>query len=199
MKTYSTQQINACFIMTRGQAQATGTKVPEVHRHSKPLDPNLKPEKDTTLRVNSGSTASIPSMPAVQPNMHRVIPPVQLPVKVTPLTPHSAQTTPRKTPQIRASQTTPGSSGLFTPQRSAQTPIKEMITPVSGSTPAHILQTYTHSTPQTARVRSVNRGLDLDVPKFNLDPEPEESTQPPLLGNDVDFRHPSFRGFRAPQ
>ena len=50
MKTYSTQQINAYFVMTRGQAQATGTSVPEVHGHSKPLDPNLKPEKDNTLK-----------------------------------------------------------------------------------------------------------------------------------------------------
>ena len=40
MRTYSTQQINAYFVMTRGQAQATGTSVPEVHGHSKPLDPN---------------------------------------------------------------------------------------------------------------------------------------------------------------
>ena len=30
MKTYSTQQINVYFVMTRGQAQATGTSVPEV-------------------------------------------------------------------------------------------------------------------------------------------------------------------------
>ena len=50
MKTYNTQQINAYFVMTRGQAQATGTSVPEVHGHSKPLDPNLKPEKDNTLK-----------------------------------------------------------------------------------------------------------------------------------------------------
>ena len=74
MKAYSTQQINSYCIMTRGQAQATGTSVPEVHGHSKPLDPNLKPEKDNVLQkqvltptVNSGISTNVPSTSGLQP------------------------------------------------------------------------------------------------------------------------------------
>ena len=59
--------------MTRGQAQATGTSVPEVHGHSKPLDPNLKPEKDNVLQkqvltptVNSGTSTNVPSTSGLQ-------------------------------------------------------------------------------------------------------------------------------------
>ena len=91
--------------MTRGQAQATGTSVPEVHGHSKPLDPNLKPEKDNTLKkhvftpsVNPGISAGIPSVSATNPSMPRAIPPVQLPIKYTPHTSQLVSQTPRNTP-----------------------------------------------------------------------------------------------------
>ena len=39
------QQINAYFVMTRGQAQATGTSVPEVHGHSKTFGSKFKTRK----------------------------------------------------------------------------------------------------------------------------------------------------------
>ena len=81
MKTYSTQQINAYFVMTRGQAQAQGTSVPEVHGHSKPLDPNLKPEKDNTLKkhvftpsVNPVISKDVSSTSGPQTNVPRAIP-----------------------------------------------------------------------------------------------------------------------------
>ena len=89
MKVYSTQQINSYCVMTRGQAQATEASVPEVHGHSKPLDPNLKPEKDNVLQkqvftptVNSGTSANIPSTSGIQPSVPKVMPPVQLPINI---------------------------------------------------------------------------------------------------------------------
>ena len=75
--------------MTRGQAQATGTSVPEVHGHSKPLDPNLKPEKDNTLKkhvftpsVNPVISKGISSTSVPQTSVPRAIPPVQLRIKI---------------------------------------------------------------------------------------------------------------------
>ena len=50
MKTYDSQKINAYMVMTRGQAKASGTVAPPVHGANKPLDPDKKPEKDTTLQ-----------------------------------------------------------------------------------------------------------------------------------------------------
>ena len=45
-------------------------------------------------------------------------------------------------------------------------------------------------------MKSFTRGIDLDVPKFDLDNESEGFTQIPLIGTEPDFRHPSFK---APQ
>ena len=200
MKTYSTQQINAYFVMTRGQAQAAGTSVPEVHGHSKPLDPNLKPEKDNTLKkhvftpsVNPAFSTGIPSVSAAKPSVPRAIPPVQLPIKYIPPTSQLVPQTPRKTPQISTAKVTPGSSGSFTPVGGGPTPLKGGITPIIGSTPTHIPHTHTHSTPQSSRMRSFTRGKDLEVPKFDLDDDSQGSTQVPLLGAEPDFRHPSFK------
>ena len=189
MKIYSTQQINSYCVMTRGQAQATGTSVPEVHGHSKPLDPNLKPEKDNTLQkqvftptVNPSISTSIPTKSGALPSVPKAIPPVQLPIKYIPPSSQVIPQTPRKTPQISTAKVTPRSSGSFTPVGGVSTPIKGLITPTIGSTPTHIPQTGQHSTPQSSRVKSFTGGMDLDVPKFDLDSEPQEFTQIPLLG-----------------
>ena len=203
MKVYSTQQINSYCVMTRGQAQATGASVPEVHGHSKPLDPNLKPEKDNVLQkqvftptVNSGTSTNIPSTSGIQHSVPRVMPPVQLPIKYIPPTSQQIPQTPRKTPQISTAKVTPRSAGSLTPVGGVPTPIKGLSTPTIGSKPTHIPQTKTHSTPQSSRVRSFTRGMDLDVPKFDLDNDSQGFTQIPLMGTDLDFRHPSFK---APQ
>ena len=139
MKTYSTQQINSYCIMTRGQAQATGTSVPEVHGHSKPLDPNLKPEKDNVLQkqvltptVNSGTSTNVPSTSGLQPSVPRAIPPVQLPIKYIPPTSQQIPQTPRKTPQISTAKVTPRSIGSLTPVGGVPTPIKGLNTPTIG-------------------------------------------------------------------
>ena len=203
MKTYSTQQINAYFVMTRGQAQATGTTVPEVHGHSKPLDPNLKPEKDNTLKkhvftpsVNPAISKGISSTSGPQTSVPRVIPPVQLPIKYNPPISQQIPQTPRKTPQISQARVAAGSSGSFTPVGGGPTPLKGEITPTAGSKPTYIPQVPTHSTPQSSRTKSFTRGMDLDVPKFDLDDGSQGFTPIPLSGHDIDFRHPSFK---APQ
>ena len=203
MKTYSTQQINAYFVMTRGQDQATDTSVPEVHGHSKPLDPNLKPEKDNTLKkhvftpsVNPAISKGISSTSGPQTSVPRVIPPVQLPIKYNPPISQQIPQTPRTTPQISQARVVAGSSGSFTPAGGGPTPSKGVITPIAGSTPTHIPQVHTHSTPQSSRTKSFTRGMDLDVPKFDLDDGSQGFTPIPLSGQDIDFRHPSFK---APQ
>ena len=203
MKTYSTQQINAYFVQTRGQAQATGTSVPEVHGHSKPLDPNLKPEKDNTLKkhvftpsVNPAISKGISSSSGSQTSGPRAIPPVQLPIKYNPPISQQIPQTPRTTPQISQARVAAGSSGSFTPVGGSPTPLKGVITPTAGSTPTHIPQVHTHSTPQSSRTKSFTRGMDLDVPKFDLDDGSQGFTPIPLSGQDIDFRHPSFK---APQ
>ena len=203
MKTCSTQQINAYFVMTRGQAQATGTSVPEVHGHSKPLDPNLKPEKDNTLKkhvftpsVNSVISKGISSTSGPQTSVPRAIPPVQLPIKYKPPTSQQIPHTPRTTPQISQARIVAGSSGSFTPAGGGPTPLKGVTTPIAGFTPTHIPQVHTHSTPQSSRTKSFTRGMDLDVPKFDLDDGSQGFTPIPLSGLDIDFRHPSFK---APQ
>ena len=197
MKTYSTQQINAYFVMTRGQAQAQGTSVPEVHGHSKPLDPNLKPEKDNTLKkhvftpsVNPAISKDISSTSGPHTSMPRAIPPVQLPIKYNPPISQQIPQTPRTTPRISQARVAAGSSGSFTPVGGGPTPLK------GGSKPTNIPQVHTHSTPQSSRTKSFTRGMNLDVPKFDLDDGSQGFTPIPLSGQDIDFRHPSFK---APQ
>ena len=200
IKTYSTQQINAYFVMTRGQAQATGTSVPEVHGHSKPLDPNLKPEKDKTLKkhvftpsVNPAISKGISTTSGPQTSVPRAIPPVQLPIKYNPPISQQIPQTPRTTPQISQARVAAGSSGSFTPVGGGPTPLKGEITPTAGSKPTHIPQVPTHSTPQSSRTKSFTRGMDLDVPKFDLDDSSQGFTPIPLSGQNIDFRHPSFK------
>ena len=108
--------------MTRGQAQATGTSVPEVHGHSKPLDPNLKPEKDNTLKkhvltpsVNPVISKGISSTSGPQTSVPRAIPPVQLPIKYNPPISQQIPLTPRTTPQISQARIVAGSTRSFTP------------------------------------------------------------------------------------
>ena len=203
MKTYSVQQINAYFVMTRGQAQATGTSLPEVHGHSKPLDPNLKPEKDNTLKkhvftpsVHPVISKGISSTSGPQTSVPRATPPVQLPIKYNPPISQQIPQTPRTIPQISQARVAAGSSGSFTPVGGGPTPLKGVITPTAGSSPSHIPQVHTHSTPQSSRSKSFTRGMDLDVPKFDLDEGSQGFSPIPLTGQNIDYRHPSFK---APQ
>ena len=134
----------------------------------KPLDPNLKPVKDNTLKkhvftplVNPAISKGISSTSGPLTSVPRVIPPVQLPIKYTPPISQQIPQTSRKTPQISQARVVAGSSGSFTPAGGGTTPSKGVITPIAGSTPTHIPQTHTHSTPQSSRTKSFIRGMDL--------------------------------------
>ena len=92
-------QENSYMIMTRRAAKQTGANLPEVHGANKPLDPDLKPEKDKSLQkqvfsqptnVKPNGPVAIATGPAPPtPYLPRAIPQIRLPVKVLPPTPHT--------------------------------------------------------------------------------------------------------------
>ena len=146
-----------------------------------------------TPSVNPGISTGNSSTSGAQISVPRAIPPAQLPIKYTPPISQLMPQTPRKTPQISTARVASGSSGSFTPAGGGPTPLKGVITPIAGSTPTQIPPTHTHSTPQSSRIKSFTNGMDLDVPKFDLDDDPQGSIQIPLLGTEPDFRHPNFK------
>ena len=98
------------FIMTRSAAQETGAKLPEVHGVNKPLDPDLRPEKDKGLQkhvlaqpakiVPTGPVATATGPVPPTPYLPKTIPQIKLPVKVAPPIPASPPRISRSTPQI---------------------------------------------------------------------------------------------------
>ena len=96
------------MIMTRGAAKQTGARVPEVHGANKPLDPDLKPEKDKGLQkqvltqpanVKPNGPVVVATGPAPPtPYLYRAIPQIKLPVKVMPATPLTLPRIPVQTP-----------------------------------------------------------------------------------------------------
>ena len=95
--------------MTRGAAKQTGAKVPEVHGANKPLDPDLKPEKDKGLQkqvltqpanVKPNGPVAIATGPASTYTLFtQSYTTNKLPVKVLPATPLTPPRIPVKTPQ----------------------------------------------------------------------------------------------------
>ena len=87
------------MVMTRRAAKQTGANIPEVHGATKPLDPDLKPEKDKSLQkqvftqpanVKPNGPVAIATGPAPPtPYLPRAIPQIRLPVKVAAATPLS--------------------------------------------------------------------------------------------------------------
>ena len=77
------------FIMTRKAAQEAGVKIPEVHGAEKPLDPNLKPERDKSLQkhISAQPANTIPTGPVATatgpapptPYLPRAVPQIKLP------------------------------------------------------------------------------------------------------------------------
>ena len=124
------------MIMTRGAAKKTGAKVPEVHGANKPLDPDLKHEKDKGLQkqvftqpanVKPNGPVAVATGPAPPiPYLPRHMPQIKLPVKVMPATP---LTTPRIPVQ--------------TPPRIPMTPVQIRPTNLPLSTPVTVPRTRT--------------------------------------------------------
>ena len=211
MKTYSSQHINTYMVMTRGQAKATGTVAPQVHGANKPLDPDKKPEHDVSLQkqIVPGNIPTRSSVgPTVIPNKPMALPPVHLPVKVTPPTPVTPQknTAPQilKTPQIsqtqRRLQTIPGtpmpitrSPGMFQPRNVVpQLPNKVMRTPIPGSTTSNIPQSI-HSTPiLTTGYSPVRKQLNFDLPYLDSDTNERETSVPTPVQDNV-YNQPDIR------
>ena len=215
MKNCSSQKINTYMVVTRGQAKAAGAVAPEVHGANKPLDPDKRPEKDTTLQkqiiptnISAGSSSGHTAMP----NKPMAPPPIQLPVKVTPPTPITPQKglaqSIYKTPQISTSQRTPQTiPGIPTPVRSSgfyparnvapQLPNKVMRTPIPGS--RNIPQSV-HSTPHndTTGFTPVRKQLNFDIPKDDLDIT-GGGTYVPTPVKDSIISQPEFRAPALPQ
>ena len=113
--------------MTRSAAQETGAKLPEVHGVNKPLDPDLRPEKDKGLQkhvlaqpakiVPTGPVATATGPVPPTPYLPKTIPQIRLPVKVVPPTPASPTRIPRPTPKIPQTpkQIRTGNLPTFTP------------------------------------------------------------------------------------
>ena len=122
------------MIMTRGAAKQAGAKIPEVHGANKPLDPDLKPEKDKGLQkqvftqpanvkpIGPVAVATGPAPPT--PYLPRAMPQINLPVKVMPATP----ITPPRIP-------------VQTPPRIPMTPVQIRPTKLPLSTPATVPRT----------------------------------------------------------
>ena len=95
--------------MTRGAAKQAGAKVPEVHGANKPLDPDLKPEKNKGLQkqvftqpanVKPSGPVAVATGPAPPtPYLLRAMPQINLLEKVMPATPLTPPRIPLQTPR----------------------------------------------------------------------------------------------------
>ena len=204
---------NRYMIMTRRAAKETGTSMPEVHGANKPLDPNVKPEKDTGLQkqvftqpaaVKSNGPVAVATGPAPPtPYLPRVVPQIKLPVKVIPSIPATPPQIPATTPKIpqtpvhirpnRVQISTPATVPKIRPRQSVIT------TPQSGvsapATPRKQLfpdqQTPAQTPAQTPDLSRVKKEL-LNIPRFDLDPDPEDQ-RPGIPIPQTPFLHPTFQ------
>ena len=211
---------NNYMIMTRGAAKQTGARVPEVHGANKPLDPDLKPEKDKGLQkqvltqpanVKPNGPVAIATGPAPPtPYLPRAIPQIKLPVKVLPATPLTPPRIPVKTPpripmapvQIRSTNL-PLSTPATVPRTGPRQPI--FTTPIKrGNVP------YTPRkqlfTPQQQMVQSPVQTHDLsgvkkepiDIPRFDLEPDPQDQ-KPSIPHPQTPYIHPTYHSPQQPQ
>ena len=192
---------NCYMVMTRRAAKETGANVPEVHGINKPIDPDLRPEKDKGLQKQvmaqpanvkpigpvAIATGPIPATPILP----RAIPQIKLPVKVVAKTPITQSSIPVLTPKILQTpvQTRTTHIPMSTPVKTAtirsrqpvlMTPIKTEGTPVMSRkqlfTPKIPQQTYVQTptiTPDLSRVKKE----PLNIPRFDLDPDPMDQNQ----------------------
>ena len=165
-----------------------------MHGANKPLDPDLKPEKDKGLQkqvltqpvnVKPNGPVAVATGPAPPtPYLPRAIPQIKLPVKVMPATPLTLPRIPVQTPPripMTPVQIRPTNLPLSTPATVPKTEPRQPIfmTPIKrGNVP------YTPRkqlfTPQQKIVQSPVQTHDLsrvkkepiDIPRFDLEPDP---------------------------
>ena len=197
--------------MTRSAAQEAGAKLPEVHGVNKPLDPDLRPEKDKGLQkhvlaqpakiVPTGPVATATGPAPPTPYLPRVIPQIKLPV--APSTPASPPRIPRPTPnipqtphQIR-SRNLPTVTPVAVPKINSPQPYPP--TPNMGIRKTTLPRKILQDSPQTPMLSRVKRENITDIPKFELDSDPldpvdqKPSQHIPMPTQNM---HPSFQ---APQ
>ena len=195
------------LIMTRSAAQESGSIVPKVHGADKPLDPNLKPEKDTGMQKHIlsqptnikpvGPMATVTGQKPLTPYLPRSVPQIRLPVKVAPHTPLSPPNhippptnIPQTVRQIRPiNVTTPTINKI-----PVSVPRIQMLpsTPIKGTmlTPKRNLQ----FTPQSVDVNRVKQEPSSGIQEFSV--HPDQLDPEPIHRQQTHFLHPSFQ---APQ
>ena len=215
---------NSYMVMTRRAAKETGANIPEVHGAVKPLDSNVKPEKDKSLQkqvftqpanvkpVRPVAIATGPAPPTTY--LPRAIPQIRLPVKMVPATPLSPPRIPVQTPpripqtpvQIRPANVplnTPATVPRTRPRQPIlMTPIKRENVPVLSRKQLFTPQQYTNQSPaQTpAQIPDLSRVKKepIDIPRFDLEPEPLDQ-KPSLPTQPTSFMHPTFQSPQKPQ
>ena len=211
-------QENSYMIMTRRAAKQTGANLPEVHGANKPLDPDLKPEKDKSLQkqvflqptnVKPNGPVAIATGPAPPtPYLPRAIPQIRLPVKVAPPTPHTLVRISMLTPRIPQTpvQMRPIRPSLATPAtvpKAMSRPLIQM-TPLRGvsapATPRKQLflpqQSPIQTSAQIPDLSGVKRE-PIDIPRFDLEPD-LEGQKPSLPVPQTPFIHPTFQSPQKP-
>ena len=211
---------NSYMIMTRGAAKQTGARVPEVHGADKPLDPDLKPEKDKGLRkqvltqpanVKPNGPVAVATGPAPPtPYLPRAILQIKLPVKVLPATPLTPPRIPVKTPPripITPVQIRPTNLPLSTPTTVPSTRPRQPIfmRPIKRE---NVLYTPRKQLfiPQQKMVQSPAQTHDLsrikkepiDIPRFDLEPDPKDQ-KPSIPHPQTPYIHPTYQSPQQPQ
>ena len=163
------------MVMTRGAAKQTAAYVPEVHCANKPLDPDLKPEKDKGLQKQVFT-----QLPNVKPNG-----PVPIATGAAPPTPYL----PRAMPQINLPIKVRQFTSLTPPRIPVQIPHKIAMTPVQikpNNLPLDTPATVPRTRPrQPIFVTSTKRESAPFTPKKQLFTPQQLITQTPVQTPDL--------------
>ena len=213
---------NCYMVMTRRAAKETEANLPEVHGVNKPLDPDLRPEKDKGLQkqvmdqpanvkpigpvaVATGPTPATPLLPRTIPQIKlpaKVVPPVPItPPRISSLTPRILLTPiqtksthiPMRTP-VKAPQLTPRQPMLMTPIKTEGTPIQPRKQLFIPQNPQQTVAQTPGITPDISRVKKEQ----INIPRFDLDPDPMDQ-KPSIPTQETSFTHPTFQAPQQPQ
>ena len=200
--------------MTRGAAKQTGAKVPEVHGANKPLDPDLKPEKDKGLQkqvftqsanVKPNGPLAVATGPAPPtPYLPRAMPQINLPVKVMPATPLTPPRIPVQTPPripMTPVQIRPTSLPLSTPatvprtrprQPIFMTPIKRENVPYTPRKQLFTPQQQIVQSPVQTHDLSRVKKEPIDIPRSDFEPDPLDQ-KPSIPPPQTPYIHPTYQ------